>query len=94
LGAAHRENERAVLLPGFGPNVGSEADGEWTLQPIKSALVAGFLRSLFPVWKAKLKLLNAFIHIWTWNLSAYAQPMNTAQLLKVWSGKNLNSQVC
>lgn len=68
LGAAHRENEHAVLLPGFGPDVGSDADGEWTLQLIKSALVAGFLTSLFSMWKAELKLLNIFIHIRTWNL--------------------------
>lgn len=34
LGAAHGENEHAVLLPGFGPDVGSDADGKWTLQPI------------------------------------------------------------
>lgn len=49
LGAAHSENECAVLLPGFGPDVDSDADGQGTLQQIKSALVAGFLTSLFPM---------------------------------------------
>lgn len=41
---AHGENEHAV-----GPGVGSDADVERTLQPIKSALVAGFLTSPFPM---------------------------------------------
>lgn len=77
LGAAHRENECAVLLPGFGPDDGSDVDREWTLQPIQRALVAAFLTSPFSMRKAELKLLNVFLYIYGHGISLRMHSLRT-----------------
>lgn len=62
-------------------------------RPCRQLKVLCFLLSLFPMWKAELKLLSV------WNIesldmeSAWAQPMSTEKLSEVWKGKTLNSGI-
>lgn len=59
LGAACRDNEHTVLLPGFGPGVGSGVHGEQTLWPIKRAL---FPFESLPHVKGRTKAFQCMKH--------------------------------